>query len=58
MPRLFDTTKNAVFWVYVALKRIYTFICKKIKHKTLSLLGFTKQLPYSQLAIESISFVQ
>ena len=64
VPRLFGTTKNAVYnqlfaalLVYVVLKFIYTFICKKIKQKPLSLLGFTRQLLYDQLSIEWIGFM-
>jgi len=65
VPRLFGTTKNAVhnqlfaaLLVYVFLKFIYTFICKKIKQKPLSLLGFTRQLLYDQLSIEWVGFIQ
>lgn len=65
MPRLFGTTKNALYsqlfaalLVYIVLKFIYTFICKKIKQKTLSLLGFTRQLLYGQLSIEWVGFIQ
>lgn len=65
VPRLFGTTKNAVYnqlfaalLVYVVLKFIYTFICKKIKQKPLSLLGFTRQLLYGQLSIEWVGFIQ
>ena len=63
VPRLFGTTKNAVYnqlfsalLVYVILKFIHTSISKRIKQEPLS--GFTRRLLQSHLPLEWQVFIQ
>lgn len=65
VPRLFGTTKNAVYnqlysalLVYVILKFTYTSIAKKIIDKPLSLLGFTRRLLENNLPLEWHFYIQ
>ena len=59
VPRLFGTTKNAVFnqlfvalITYVILNYVYHGTKKKIKGKALSLIGFTRTLLAGTFSIE------